>query len=216
MIEKYGRTSIFVIIFIFLIGCVPSQEIRRGVEVEPKKSAEEAKREAFDKVKTRMDRLMARQEELFEKGTELSKKIDTELERTKEISGYLGEKEEILTKELVELKEKEKVKEKVEVKVKERVVQIRIGILNGCGKKGMASRLQAFLTDKGFNVQSTGNADNFNYRKSIVYYKEKYREEAIDIAHKIPGWQDIYQMKVEEPDIDISIVVGKDLIKKIK
>ena len=214
MIEKYGRTSIFVIIFIFLIGCVPSQEIRRGVEVEPKKSAEEAKREAFDKVKTRMDRLMARQEELFEKGTELSKKIDTELERTKEISGYLGEKEEILTKELVELKEKEK--EKVEVKIKERVVQIRIGILNGCGKKGMASRLQAFLTDKGFNVQSTGNADNFNYRKSIVYYKEKYREEAIDIAHKIPGWQDIYQMKVEEPDIDISIIVGKDLIKKIK
>ena len=212
MIEKYGRTSIFVIIFIFLIGCVPSQEIRRGVEVEPKKSAEEAKREAFDKVKTRMDRLMARQEELFEKGTELSKKIDTELERTKEISGYLGEKEEILTKELVELKEKEKV----EVKIKERVVQIRIGILNGCGKKGMASRLQAFLTDKGFNVQSTGNADNFNYRKSVVYYKEKYREEAIDIAHKIPGWQDIYQMKVEEPDIDISIIVGKDLIKKIK
>lgn len=212
MIEKYGKTSIFILIFVFLIGCAPSQEIRRGAKVKPEKEVEDAERKTFDELKTRINSLMAKQEELFEKGTKLSKKIDAEMERTKEIAGYLEEKEEMLTKKLVELKEKEKEK----VKVKERVVQIRIDILNGCGKKGMAARLQAFLTGKGFNVQSTGNADNFNYRKSIVYYKEKYREEAIDIAHKIPGWQDIYKMKVEEPDVDISIVIGKDLINRIK
>ena len=44
---------------------------------------------------------------------------------------------------------------------------------------------------------------------------EYFRKEAIDIAHKIPGWQDIYRMKQERSDADIVIIIGKELLNKI-
>ena len=65
-------------------------------------------------------------------------------------------------------------------------------------------------------MQKTGNAGHIQYKKSAVVYRQAFQKKAVDIAHQIPGWQDVYRMKQENEDVDILIIVGSDLIKKLK
>ncbi len=45
---------------------------------------------------------------------------------------------------------------------------ITIQVLNGGGKAGAATKMKNFLESKGYTVGATGNADNYNYDKTVV------------------------------------------------
>lgn len=47
-----------------------------------------------------------------------------------------------------------------------------IDILNGSGVAGAAAKAKTLLTDKSYNVTSTGNADTSNYAKTIIKVKK--------------------------------------------
>lgn len=49
---------------------------------------------------------------------------------------------------------------------------LKIRILNGSGVAGTADSARDFLTSKGYVVDSVGNADNFNYKKTVVQSKK--------------------------------------------
>jgi hypothetical protein len=44
-------------------------------------------------------------------------------------------------------------------------------IENGSGQAGVASKASDYLTGLGYNVSSTGNADNFNYTNVTIQVK---------------------------------------------
>jgi len=61
-----------------------------------------------------------------------------------------------------------------------------IRIVNGNGKEGEASRIKKLLEDKGYKIESTGNATR-SYDSSIVYYKTGKEELAKALADAIKG-----------------------------
>jgi len=47
---------------------------------------------------------------------------------------------------------------------------VKVKILNGSGRQGIASQAAAALTGRGFDVTGTGNAASFAYTKSVIEY----------------------------------------------
>ena len=89
-----------------------------------------------------------------------------------------------------------------------------ITILNGTGREGEATKLEALLIDNGFNVVKTGNADNFNYEKTQLRFKEKVQDEAKLPLDKLI--KTLYDFSVgtkleDEYESDILIIVGKSI-----
>ena len=89
-----------------------------------------------------------------------------------------------------------------------------ITILNGTGRENEATKLETILQDGGFNVVKTGNADNFNYEKTQLRFKEKVPDEAelpLDKTLKTLYDLSIGTKLEEEYDSDILIIVGKGI-----
>jgi len=88
-----------------------------------------------------------------------------------------------------------------------------IEISNGNGVERMARKMANYLRQNGIKVVRLTNADNFRYLKTRVYYLKGYSEAACDVAHQIPGDQDVEMMKTfDRPNIRIKVLVGRDLI----
>jgi len=47
---------------------------------------------------------------------------------------------------------------------------VKVKILNGSGRQGIASQAASALTSRGFDVTGTGNAASFAYTKSVIQY----------------------------------------------
>lgn len=86
-----------------------------------------------------------------------------------------------------------------------------IKILNGSGKAGLSGSLQKDLEEKGYKVESTGNADNFNYKTTIIQAKEKapskFVDELKDILSDKYGSVETEKLD-EDEDIDAVIIIG--------
>jgi LCP family protein required for cell wall assembly len=48
--------------------------------------------------------------------------------------------------------------------------KVNVQVLNGSGTQGMASQVGSDLTNEGFNVVGTGDANNFDYTQSLIEY----------------------------------------------
>jgi|GEM_PF-2349907 hypothetical protein len=192
MLKKYGILSVLIVIFLW--GYALPGKTKEAKQVTRTDKTEE---ERVDELRRRIDSLDAKQKELLKENKTLRQEID---------------------KNIIEIQRIEDIdlQQTTPILQNEEASQIRITILNGCGIKGSAGKLKAFLLKKGFPVQKTGNAGHFQYKKSAVVYRQAFQKKAVDIAHQIPGWQDVYRMKQENEDVDILIIVGSDLIKKLK
>jgi len=90
-----------------------------------------------------------------------------------------------------------------------------ITILNGTGRAKEATRAESLLKDNGFNVIKTGNADNFNYEKTEVHFKEKVPNGLILLLDK--SLKTLYDFSIvgtkleEKEDTDILIIIGKSI-----
>lgn len=53
---------------------------------------------------------------------------------------------------------------------------ISIKVQNGSGGKGVASKASDYLKGLGYKIDSTGNADNFNYDKTVIQIKASKKQ----------------------------------------
>lgn len=85
--------------------------------------------------------------------------------------------------------------------------ELKLQVLNGNGKTGDASTVASKIRAAGYTNVTTGNAKNFQFTKTIIYYQTGYKTEAEEIAQVLSG----RATSVEESSISpqIQVVVGK-------
>jgi hypothetical protein len=87
-------------------------------------------------------------------------------------------------------------------------------LLNGCGRPGLADRMQTPLRRAGFDVLDTDNADRFDYDRTVV----RDRSAKPGAAEKLRDWLraeygvgEIQADRVPVPEADLILVLGRDL-----
>lgn len=91
---------------------------------------------------------------------------------------------------------------------------IHIEILNGCGKDGIANQIGQKLRDFGFDVMTTGNAENFDFAETLVIDrvgKPDYAKQVADII----GTPNQIQQKTPDPFRieEVTVIIGRDYHK---
>jgi hypothetical protein len=103
--------------------------------------------------------------------------------------------------------DKDEAIENIETKIED----LQIKVLNGSGTKGAAKSAKTLLTKAGFENIDTGNADNFEYKKTYINYKPEH-ESFIDDIDKALGssYQVVKDEELEEDDkYDFYIILGE-------
>lgn len=110
-------------------------------------------------------------------------------------------------------------KEKLEILVnnlirsKEYITNSRyqISILNGNGVPGLANRLASEIEKYGFKIGKVANADNFNYKQTLIkYFDTRDKKIALGIRRLIGG-KIVYQGIEEDEEKDnLKIIIGAD------
>ncbi|MFT5366226.1 MAG: hypothetical protein ACI8V2_001173 [Candidatus Latescibacterota bacterium] len=88
---------------------------------------------------------------------------------------------------------------------------IRIEILNGCGKDGIATQLGTKLREQGFDVMTLGNADSYAFSETLVIDRVGKMHHAKQVAD-ILGTQNLIQQITPDPFRieEVTIIVGRD------
>jgi LCP family protein required for cell wall assembly len=88
---------------------------------------------------------------------------------------------------------------------------IRVRILNGCGRKGIAHRLKKRLEMcKNLQIMEVGNADSFDYKNTIIYDHVGKLSNANYIKSKFLKQGVIKQYIDRTLLADVTIIIGKD------
>lgn len=84
-------------------------------------------------------------------------------------------------------------------------------VRNGNGKSGVGDKVATKLTDAGYNVTDTGNADSFNYKTTLVVYMNSAdKDEAQAIADTIGGAQIKQNDGSYSTKGDFLVIIGSD------
>jgi polyisoprenyl-teichoic acid--peptidoglycan teichoic acid transferase len=86
-----------------------------------------------------------------------------------------------------------------------------ISIYNGNGVVGVASQLSSILKKYGFRIKNVENADNFDYKNTIIKYYDKRDKTAALGIHELIGGEIIYNNEEKE---GLDIIIGLDFLKK--
>ena len=85
-------------------------------------------------------------------------------------------------------------------------------VSNGNGVRGIAARSAAYFREQGQYIHSISDANNFDFKKSIIVYRKGYLQEAYKIALMVPGYQDMKQVGVlDHPGVAVKLILGKDM-----
>ncbi|MGI5838188.1 MAG: LCP family protein [bacterium] len=86
---------------------------------------------------------------------------------------------------------------------------IKIEILNGTNRSGLAANLSEYLVSKGFTVINTGNADNNKYELTKVIDRTGDNGK-IEALAKVFGQGRLFHEEAAESGADITIIIGSD------
>jgi len=86
---------------------------------------------------------------------------------------------------------------------------IRIELLNGSGRSGLAGELASYLRDGGFDVLVVSNADRSDYRNTIVVNRTEWPDQGNTVADYLGTRHVIQQLRAQEM-IDVTVIVGRD------
>ncbi|MFA7373508.1 MAG: LytR C-terminal domain-containing protein, partial [bacterium] len=81
-----------------------------------------------------------------------------------------------------------------------------VEVLNGCGIAGMADQVAKALSDRGYGIHKTGNADHFDYRSSKVIVSRSATREGRRICNLLS----IKDMQVDKEKDCITVIIGFD------
>ena len=86
---------------------------------------------------------------------------------------------------------------------------IRVMVLNGCGSEGVAEDVAATLRDAGFDIVGTGNADAFDYDRTLVVDRCGSSEKALKVGQAL-DCRLVLTQRVSAPNSDVVVVIGSD------
>jgi len=90
---------------------------------------------------------------------------------------------------------------------------IRIAVLNGCGREGLATMFTRNLRNLGYDVVNGwgGNADSFDFDFSVVLNRKGNRKNAEKVADDL-GIKEIIDQYSANPYIieDVVVILGRD------
>jgi hypothetical protein len=86
---------------------------------------------------------------------------------------------------------------------------VRIELLNGSGRAGLAGQLASYLRDGGFDVMEVSNADRFDYRTTLVVNRTAEPEPGKVVAEYL-GTRHVIQQEGSQEMIDVTVIVGRD------
>jgi len=130
----------------------------------------------------------------------------------------LGDRRKVTIEELTRVTEQANVKDKV-TRVGARAA-LRIEVLNGNGKAGIARSVARLLRKNKFKIVRVDNSKSFDYPKTlIVDWKGKVQDILVlsDFLHVEPSNIVVYDL--QQKSLDVTIVLGKDwpqLVRKIE
>jgi hypothetical protein len=84
-------------------------------------------------------------------------------------------------------------------------------VLNGNGATGIAASVATDLEAKGYTVTGTGNAPNFSFTTSIIYYPSDGRSGATALAADIAGDTALQPLATLGPH-ELELVIGSSFI----
>lgn len=90
-----------------------------------------------------------------------------------------------------------------------------IEISNGNGVTGMAKKVADAIGTEGFLKVRLTNQQSFQVASSQVSYRSGYREQAQSLASTLPGYPRVAQTNNLRGDIDIKVVLGKDMAHEL-
>lgn len=85
----------------------------------------------------------------------------------------------------------------------------QIQILNGCGTSGAAEVFRDFLIDEGFDIIEFGNAQGWNYPKTMVIARSDDDKVARSLA-QVLNTDRILHLKDPDALVEATVIVGKD------
>jgi hypothetical protein len=86
---------------------------------------------------------------------------------------------------------------------------IRIELLNGSGRAGLAGELASYLRDGGFDVLEVSNAERSDYRTTLVVNRTERPEPGTVVAEYL-GTRHVIQQISSQEMIDVTVIVGRD------
>ncbi len=90
--------------------------------------------------------------------------------------------------------------------------KVILEVSNGTGVKGIAARSAVYFSEQGRYITSITNEQNFDFKKSIVFYRKGYLQDAFKIALMVPGYQVMKQVEsLENPGVSVKLLLGQDL-----
>ncbi len=91
----------------------------------------------------------------------------------------------------------------------------QIQVLNGCGKSGAAELFRNYLSDLGFDVIEFGNAEMWNYERTLVVARTASATIAEDLA-KALRTKNLVHLVDSSAMVDATVFVGKDYEELMK
>jgi len=89
--------------------------------------------------------------------------------------------------------------------------KIKVEVLNGCGKTGVAEKLTDYLRAKGFDVVNLGNYRSFELENSIVIARNEKKHSAEKVAAVVGlNHENVIQQTNPEYLLDVTFILGKD------
>jgi len=91
--------------------------------------------------------------------------------------------------------------------------ELSVTVLNGSSSNGVAGSATQVLTDAGWTVGTTGNANSTDQPTTIVYYADASLEgAALGITQSIPGAEAVLANDFVDSGADLTVVVGNDYV----
>ena len=88
---------------------------------------------------------------------------------------------------------------------------VSITVLNGAGIDGYSAQAAEVLTNNGFKVDETGNAESFVYDETLVIYREEKDKTAAEaIVQALGKGRTVSAGVYYSLKTDVQVVVGKD------
>jgi len=93
--------------------------------------------------------------------------------------------------------------------------QVHVRVVNGCGVKGVANLFTDALYKTNVFVSSTGNANSFNYNKSVIIVKQRDTKD-LERLMEMTSIKDFTYVYTDKETVPFLIIIGKDYEKVIK
>lgn len=102
------------------------------------------------------------------------------------------------------------------------ILDIKVEVLNGCGEKGIASKISDFLRTEHIDVIRSENADNFDYERTMLIQRSdnlfNLKTVAKALNFDINDEDRVIIQPISTSDVDLTLILGKDYrsVKPIK